>query len=176
MAGLEVRNGRYNIILRFGGERFVRSLKTSDEGVALGKKLRLEENVALVESGRLTIPDDSDVMTFLLSDGKLNKKPVVKSSLTIPELFTEFWDAMPEGNLEDTTIGMMKIHQRHLERLMGKRIITQQITQGDLQKYVTKRSKEKTHKGTTISGVTIKKEIVTFNSVWKWGVNAGKLQ
>ena len=176
MAGLEVRNGRYNIILRFGGKRFVRSLKTSDEDVALGKKLRLEENVALVESGRLTIPDDADVMTFLLSDGKLNKKPAVRSSLTIPELFTEFWDAMPEGNLEDTTIGMMKIHQRHLERLMGKRIIAHQITQGDLQKYVTKRSKEKTHKGTTISGVTIKKEIVTFNSVWKWGVNAGKLQ
>ena len=33
MAGIEVRNGRYNIILRFGGKRFVRSLKTSDEGV-----------------------------------------------------------------------------------------------------------------------------------------------
>ncbi len=122
------------------------------------------------------MPDGADVMTFLLSDGKLNKKPVVSSSLTIPDLFAEFWDALPAGSLEDNTMDMMKIHQRHLERLMGKRSIAQSITQGDLQKYVTKRSKEKTHKGTTISGSTIKKEIVTFNSVWKWGVNAGKIQ
>ena len=92
MAGLEVRNGRYNIILRFGGKRFVRSLKTSDEATALSKKLRVEENIALVESGRLAIPDGADVMTFLLSDGKLDKKPVATSSLTIAQLFEQFWD------------------------------------------------------------------------------------
>lgn len=175
MAGLEVRNGRYNLILRFGGKRFVRSLKTDDEDEALAKKLRVEENIRLVESGRLTIPDGADVVTFLLSDGKLNKKPVVKGSLTIPQLFTAFWEALPVGSLEEPTIDMMKIHQRHLERVLGKRLIVQDLTQGDLQKYVTKRSKQKTHKDTTITGNTIKKEIVTFNSVWRWGVNAGKL-
>ncbi|MEO1619314.1 MAG: hypothetical protein AAFV88_26000 [Planctomycetota bacterium] len=64
MAGIELRNGRYNIILRFGGKRFIRSLKMSDESVALAKKLRVEENIGLIESGRLSIPDDADVITI----------------------------------------------------------------------------------------------------------------
>tara|TARA_R110002073_G_scaffold8027_20_gene44907 strand:- start:12113 stop:13354 length:1242 start_codon:yes stop_codon:yes gene_type:complete len=175
MAGLEVRNNRYNIILRFGGHRFVRSLKTSNEDAALAKKLRVEENVALVESGRLTIPEGADVMTFLLSDGKLDKKPIIKSSLTLQQLFLDFWDAMPTDNLEPNTIDMMKIHQRHLERVLGKRLIAQSMSQGVLQNYITTRSKEKTNRGTFLSGNTIKKEIVTFNSVWRWGVRAGKV-
>lgn len=122
MAGLEVRNGRYNLILRFGGKRFVRSLETNDEDTALAKKLRVEENIKLVESGRLTIPDGADVITFLLSDGKLNTKPVVTASLTLPELFKEFWEAMSADSHEEGAIKMMKIHQRHLERVLGKRL------------------------------------------------------
>lgn len=175
MAGLEVRNGRYNLILRFGGKRFVRSLKTTNEDTALAKKLRVEENIKLVESGRLTIPEGSDVVTFLLSDGKLNHKPVATSSLTIPQLFSAFWDAMPDGNLEVGTVKMMKIHQRHLERVLGKRQVAQNLSSSDLQTYVTKRSKAKTRQGGTVGGATIKKEIVTLNSVWKWAVSAGKL-
>ena len=38
MAGIEVRNGRYNIIVRYGGKRFVRSLKTDDEDQAMSRK------------------------------------------------------------------------------------------------------------------------------------------
>ena len=45
MAGLEFRNGRYKLILRYGIKRFVRSLKTSDEDEALGRKLRVEQNI-----------------------------------------------------------------------------------------------------------------------------------
>lgn len=175
MAGLEVRNGRYNLILRFGGKRFVRSLKTTEEDVALAKKLRVEENIKLVETGRLTIPEGADVVTFLLSDGKLNNKPVATTSLTIPQLFAQFWDAMPGGNLEEGTVKMMKIHQRHLERVLGKRQIVQNLSSNDLQRYVTKRAKTKTRQGGTVGGVTIKKELVTLNSVWKWAVGAGKI-
>ncbi len=98
MAGIELRDGRYNIILRFGGKRFVRSLKTSDEDVALARKLRVEENIQLVESGRLQIPEGADVVTFLLSDGKLSKKPVAKTSLTLTKLFTDFFDELPKGS------------------------------------------------------------------------------
>ena len=175
MAGLEVRNGRYNLILRYGGKRFIRSLKTTNEDEALSKKLRVEENIRLVESGRLTIPDGADFVTFLLSDGRLNRKPLAKASLTIPMLFSGFWDALPAESLEPSTIDLMKIHQRHLERHLGKRLVPQNLAQTDLQTYVVKRSKEKTNKGTNVKGTTIKKEIVTFNSVWRWGVNAGKL-
>ena len=83
---------------------------------------------------------------------------------------------MPDGHLEPGTISMMKIHQRHIERVIGKRRNVQELTQGDLQKYITKRSKAKTRKGANVTGTTIKKEIVTLNSAWKWAKGAGKLQ
>jgi len=41
MAGLEVWNGRYNLILRYGGKRFVRSLKTTDKEEAKARRLRV---------------------------------------------------------------------------------------------------------------------------------------
>ncbi len=175
MAGIELRNGRYNIIVRFGGKRFVRSLKTSDHDKALGRKLRVEENVQLIESGRLQLPAGADLMTFLLSDGKLSKKPVAKASLSLSALFTDFFERLPTDTLEATTIATMKIHQGHLERELGKRFVVQDLTQDDLQKYVTKRSKQKTRTG-TITGTTIKKELVTMGTVWKWGVSSGHLR
>jgi hypothetical protein len=97
MAGLEVRNGRYNIIVRYGGQRFVRSLKTSDEAEATARKTRLEENIKLVESGRLAIPEGADVITFLLSDGRLTNKPVVKKTLKLSKLFDDFFQNNPRA-------------------------------------------------------------------------------
>ncbi|MCG8651729.1 MAG: site-specific integrase [Pirellulales bacterium] len=175
MAGLEVRNGRYNIIVRFGGKRFVRSLKTGDEEEAVARKTRVEENIRLVESGRLVIPDNADVITFLLSDGNLSKKPTVKKSLSLSALFKDFFDDIPEGNLEETTLNGMRLHARHLQRLIGNQFAVQQLSLDDLQGYVTKRSKEKTNKGTNVSANTINKELVTFRTAWGYGTRTGKL-
>lgn len=174
MAGLELRNGRYNLILRFGGKRIIRSLKTSDESVALAKKLRVEENIGLIESGRLSIPDDADIVTFLLSDGKLARTPVLRESLTLESFFKQFFDSIPEGNLEETTLNGMRIHERHLLRLLGKRFEVNQLSPQHLQDYVSKRSKEKTSRG-TVGGSTINKELVTLRTAWGWAVDSGKL-
>lgn len=176
MAGLEFRGSSFNVIVRFGGKRFVRSLKTSNETEAIGRKLRIEENIKLVETGRLTIPDDADVMTFLMSDGKLAKKPKLQEDLvaTLEDLFREFFAALPEGNLESTTLGLLKIHRRHFEREVGKRYPVRELSQTHLQKYITKRAKKKTRKG-TLSAVTIRKEMATLRTVWHWVVDAGRL-
>lgn len=174
MAGLEVRNGRYNLILRYGGRRFVRSLKTNDETEAITRKTRVEENIRLIESGRLAIPQDADLLTFLLSDGRLSKQPVVSATVTLASLFEQFFDSIPEGNLEKTTLGGMRIHERHLKRLIGDRFAVQNLTLEDLQAYVAKRSKEKTTKG-TVGANTINKELVTFRTAWGWAVDNSKL-
>jgi hypothetical protein len=166
MAGLEVRDGRYNIILRFGGKRFVRSLKTNDEDTALARKLRVEENIKLVDSGRLQIPEGADVVTFLLSDGKLSKKPVARTSITLTKLFTDFFDELPTGSLEESTIGVMKIHQRHLERIIGKRFIVQDLTNEELQKYATKRSKQKTGNAVRPATFAIPRSAPLLRSSW----------
>ena len=175
MAGLELRNGRYNVIVRFGGQRFVRSLKTDDEEEAMSRKMRLEENIRLVESGRLQLPEGADVITFLLSDGKLAQKPVADRTLTLSQLFDAFFAAIPEGNLEATTLDGMKLHSKHLKRILGNRHPVQQLTLEDLQRYVAKRAKERTRKGTCVGANTIHKELVTFRTAWGWGVDNNKL-
>lgn len=130
-AGLEIRNGRYNIIVRFGGKRFVRSLKTTDEDEATARRLRVEENIRLVESGRLELPDNADVLTFLLSDGRMASKPVLRKRLSLETLFSEFFEAIPDGNLQKTTLEGMKIHARHLKRLLGVNFAVQTLTLED---------------------------------------------
>jgi len=119
----------------------------------------------LVESGRLSVPESAGIITFLLSDGRLSHKPVIKDSLSLATLFDQFFEAIPDGNLEKTTLDGMKIHTRHLKRLIGDKFSAQRLSTEDLQAYVGKRSKEKTTKG-TVGASTINKELVNFRTVW----------
>lgn len=176
MAGLEKRNGRYNIIIRFGGQRFVRSLGTDNEKEAEELKERVERRARLLKTGDIELPAGADLPTFLLSDGKLTSKPVATATLTLSHLFEEFFTSLPDGNLEDSTLNGMIIHRRHLERIIGAKFRVQQLTTEDLQSYVTQRSKEKGSRGRTVGSNTINKELVTFRTVWGWGTDHGKLQ
>ena len=66
--------GKIHIAFRFGGRVFKRSLHTRSEREAQTRLERLEENIRLVESGRMDLDPAADIPTFLLSDGKLPKK------------------------------------------------------------------------------------------------------
>lgn len=169
MASLENRTGYFNIVFRFGGRKFTRSLGTRVQREADARLERLEENIRLVECGRLPIPLDADVGAFLLSDGKINQKIKVDRPTSIADLFQAFFDGLPEGNLEENTIKTTQIHARHLMRLLGGNTPVARVTQSELQDYVAKRSIEPGRRGRTVSPVTIKKEIASFRSVWNWG-------
>ena len=88
MASLENRTGYFNIVFRFGGRKFTRSLGTKVQREADARLERLEENIRLVESGRLSIPPHADVAAFLLSDGKINQKIKIVRPTTITEVFS----------------------------------------------------------------------------------------
>lgn len=64
----------------------------------------------------------------------------------------------------------MRIHERHLKRLLGDRFAVQNLTLEDLQSYVANRSKEKATKG-TVGSSTINKELVTFRTAWGWATD-----
>ncbi|NQT38036.1 MAG: hypothetical protein HQ581_11130 [Planctomycetes bacterium] len=74
MAWLEREpSGQFHIRFRIGSRKFRRSLKTKSESEAETRRVRLEETLRLVESGRLTVPANVDVATYLLSDGQLEQ-------------------------------------------------------------------------------------------------------
>ena len=160
------RKGSWRISFRLGDQRFNRSLKTDNKQEAEARQARVEENIRFVENGRLQIPDGADVAAFLLSDEKLARKVQPTVSSTLSQLFSQFFDALPDKSLEDSTLSGMNRHWRHLERLPEKKLIVRRLTLDDLQTYVSKRAKENGNRGRTVGRNTINKELVTFRTVW----------
>ena len=63
MPWLEHRpNGRYHVAFRFAGQKLKKSLRTSDLPTAEARLHQLEENIRLLEKGRIELPDDVDVV------------------------------------------------------------------------------------------------------------------
>ena len=86
MASLDHRGNHYRVAFRLGGQKFQVAVKAKDSKEAEACLARLEENLRLVERGRLTIPDGADVGLFLLSDGKLEQRVKVAVGISVGEL------------------------------------------------------------------------------------------
>lgn len=174
MPWLEHRpNGRYHVAFRFGQQKLKKSLRTSDLSTAEARLHQLEENIRLLEKGRIELPDDVDVVEFLLSDGKLDGKPRLKTKLrTLRQFGDAFMASIPKSSLEASTITGMQIHFKHLYRVLGKSFPLPTLSLEDLQNYVEHRSQDKGNRGKNLSPATIKKELTTLRSLWNWAKNA----
>jgi integrase len=173
MPSLEQRNGTYHINFRLNGRRFRRSLRTANERSAQASMARLEDNLRRVELGTLELPDDVDIATFLLSDGRTRKKPARLGPRTLGELLTAFLAQLPHHSIEHSTRQSFENHIRHLRRVLGNSVVLDALQLVDLQRYVNDRAEEKGIRGRTLSPATIKKEIVTLNTAWRWGLSNG---
>jgi integrase len=175
MAWLELRaGGLYHVGFRFDGQKFKKALHTRDVRTANARLHRVDENIRLIESGRLIIPDDADVASFLLSDGKLNgatpNSPKQKLR-TLGQYAAAFLASIPDGSLEPHTVEGMVTHLKHLRRIIGSSRIFTELKLHDLQTYVDRRSKDPGIRGRDLSAATIKKEITTLRTLWNWARN-----
>ncbi len=162
----------YFICFRVGQKRFRRSLKTKCKKEADILTARLEGNLMDVERGRLVIPENVDLVTFLLSDGRVPEPLVVSPQVTLKGLFEAYFSSIPAGSLEDSTIDGMKTHQKHLQRILKSSFPINTLSLEHLQHYVTTRSKAKGRKGRSLSPATCKKEVVTLRTAWNWGLRS----
>jgi len=174
MASLEKRPHGYRVVFMFRGEKIARSLQTKDVKQAKATVARMEDTLRRIELGTLPLPEGSDIGTFLLSDGNLTAKPRNEKPLTLTQIFDDYFANLPAGANEQTTIDGMRLHQRHLERLLGSDFPVQRLSTADLQSFIEKRSKEKGFRG-NVTATTIKKALVTFRTIWRWGVMREKL-
>lgn len=179
MASIEKRGKAFRIVFRFGGIKYTRSLDTRDERAANSSLARVEDTLHRLELGTLAVPSGTDLVDFLLSDGRppaapaVNGKPVETSVLTLTGLFAEYFAKLPDGNLEGNTIDTMKLHQKQLEKHFGKSFLIDGLTLSDLQGYVERRARDPGRNGRKVTPVTIKKAIVTLRTVWNWGRQHG---
>lgn len=171
MAWVEIApSGVYQIAFRVGDRKLKRSLRTTIRKEAEAARSRLEENLRLLERGRLILPPHADIASFLLSDGRVEQPIAVPRPVTISELFRRYRQELPSGSLEANSLATIGTHLKHLERLLGKSVALTQVSTTTLQRYVDQRAKEKGRGGRTISPTTIRKEMTTFSSVWNWGI------
>lgn len=171
MAWLEKRGNTYQIALRRGGLRLRRSLNTDDESEATDLLNRVERRLRLIEQGDVSLPDDVDLLTYALSDGRLAEQPKRHAPITLEALYQRFKDDLPKGALEDSSATTVGIHVKHLTRVLGERFDMLRLTHGDLQRYINLRSNDKGRRGKPLSPVTIRKELTTLSGIWNWALS-----
>lgn len=177
MAWLEIKNsGQYHVAFRFGNQKFKRSLRTSNKKDAEAARIRIDENIRLVERGRLTVPENVDIAAFLLSDGRLKSRIVVEKPETVSGLIARYRDESLKGAVEKNSWDTINVHLAHIERLIGKRTPLHELKTPTLQRYIEARSTEFGKRGRLVSPTTIRKEVTTFSSVWIWASGQGLLK
>jgi integrase len=83
------------------------------------------------------IPAGGDVATFLMTEGKKVGKTVIKDS-RLRDLIEQFFDALPEGNLEENSVKTMKTHCKHIKRLLRPGTYTSAISKDEMNHYFEK--------------------------------------
>ena len=172
MASLEQRGKQFRVVFRLGGIRHFVSIKAADRKEAEAGLARLEENLRLVERGRLTVPDGADVGLYLISDGRLEQKIEISRTTRLAELFRAYRENFTVGVKEKVTRKMEDIHLKHLLRILGDLSVTE-VTAGAVQRFVDVRSRE-THLGKTVKTTTVRKAVATFRFVMNWSVRQGR--
>lgn len=164
------QTGIFQLGFQFGGRRFKRSLRTRDERTAEATLHRVEENIRLVSTGRLKIPPEADVPTFLISDGELSSAAPMElpKQLQLRDLFAHYRKSLPTDALSPGTLRIAEIHMKHVLRIIGKSRHLRTITRDDLQRFVNLRSSETGKRSRPVSPTTIKKELSTFRTLWRW--------
>ena len=167
MAFLEKRNERYRLAFRFGGKIHRHNLGTATQVEAEGCLARVEENLRLLERGRLEVPDGADLALFLISDGKVATRPQPVAALTLEDLRTGFV-ASQGASLEANTLQTIAIHFRHLVATLGASFDVRKLTLTHLERHISRRSKMPGRKGRPLNAVTIRKEVQTLSAAWTW--------
>lgn len=172
MAWLERRGKRFRVVFRFQDQRFLAVLKTTDVKEAEACRGRVEENLRLVERGRLTVPDGADLGLFLLSDGKLEQPVALARSVRLAEMFDTYRTQFTAGAKEAITREMENVHLNHLARLIGGETSVTAVTAGTVQQFVDARSRE-LHQGHPVKPKTVRKAVATLRFVWNWSHRRG---
>jgi hypothetical protein len=177
MSWLERRaSGTYHVAFRLGNQTFKRSLKTTRSRQAEATRARLDENIQLVESGRLALPPGGDAGAFLLSDAKLTSKPSPAKTLTLSDLFADYLGSLPDGCMEENSLYTVSIHMKHFQRVLGATFAVGGLRLSDLQEYVRQRAAQGGKRGKRVSPTTIRKELGTLRAVWSWATCHGLVQ
>jgi len=157
--------------LRFwlGDRKFFRSLKTTDKTIANAKLWRANETLRRQEQGDLAIPEGAtfdEAFDFIVSGGKQIAAPELVADVTLEQIKKNYFDELPKGAKEDSSVATEKTHAGHFIRILGGSVPIRSLGVSQLQRYVSDRRKDDGQRGKKIQPHTIKKELQTFKQLW----------
>ncbi len=180
MAWLEEHptSGHFKICFRWAGRKLKKTVKTSGRKEAEAILARFEENIQLLQRGRLSLPVGADIGTFLLSDGKLTSKPSPLPPvcpLTLSGLSDAYLAVHSNGAMETNSLATVRLHLSHIAGTLGESFPVATLGVSQLQEHIDRRAR-KVCRGRALSAVTLRKEIASLRVCWNWGVQSGKLK
>jgi integrase len=175
MATVEQRNKKFRLIFYVAGKRYSGTLRTAERGEADAIAGSVDRTLMLLEQGLLEVPDGGDMVSFVLSGGKLTEKPKPPPVRTLADLRDRYLQAHAIGAMEQNSLDTVRMHLRHVIRTFGADFAVLTLTLTHLQGHIERRAKQRASSKRRISAVTLRKELASFRACWNWGVQAGLL-
>jgi|CXWL01.1.fsa_nt_gi integrase len=169
MAGIRRKGEAFYCTFRFQGRRHYFTVGDVTEAQALAKGTEVDETLALIERGRLTVPDGVSLEDFVASGGKAPVVSARPETITARQLVDHYLQTHANGTIEESSLGTARTHLNHCVESLGERFRIQTLTLLHLQEHVDRRRKK-------VSAVTLKKEMASIRACWNWGVHAGVLK
>ncbi len=173
MASLQERNGSYRVQFFFRGKLHGFTIGKVSVSEAEAKAAQVDYLLMRLKQKLLTLPPDTDIVTFVQHDGTppSSATPAAQLSprqpITLIHLKDAYLTTHGNGTLEASSLATCGIHLTHLCRVLGDAFPLAELTLADLQGYINKRTTAK------IAPVTVRKEVTTFRSAWNWGTTMG---
>jgi integrase len=176
---VQERNGSHRILFRHEGKQSVFTVGKVAEAEAKAKSAQVDYLLMRLKQGLIALPPGVDIVDFVRYDGNPPPPPPESASAapkpsepTLGDLRDRYLETHGNGSLEVHTLKGIRRHFGHLTRLLGAGFKIHALKMADLQGYVDRRAKVKGRRGPLLP-TTIKKEIVTLRTAWKWGERMG---
>jgi integrase len=170
MAGVRKKGDAYYCTFRFQGRRYYFTVGDVSESQAQAKGVEVDETLALIERGRLTVPEGVPLEDFVAAGGKAPVVAVRPETVTARQLFDHYLTTHANGAIEASSLGTARTHLNQVAASLGEGCRVQSLTLLNLQEHVDRRRK----KG--VAAVTLKKEVATFRACWNWAAHGGLLK
>ena len=175
MASLQQKGDNWHCQFVSQGKRHTFALGRVTRAEAEAKAAQVEYRLMRLKQGLIVVPPGVRVADFIRHDGDPPEAPASAPAgpePTLSQLRDRYLATHGEGTLEVHTIKGIRRHFGHLTRHLGEGFKIRELTLADMQGYVDRRGKAKGRHGALLP-TTIKKEVVTLGTAWKWGARMG---
>jgi integrase len=166
----------YGVQFRYAGQKFHRSLGTFDHTDAEGLVKEIEENLDLIQRGKMPVPPDCSAEAFwaiVRTSNRVAAEPKILARKTLDEVKKEYFASYPKGAKEESTLMTEQVQLGKLIGIIGKGKAIAALDVPGIERYVHERQKQNGLRGRKISPTTIRKELQALSQLWNFAEERG---